>query len=81
VVAEVILPDSHFFDLIRAGDKTGAVSYWLSDLGGKTLLDHAIEKIAAGLVDPRMAEKTVGHLNAGIPVYRRLNMVEIANAG
>lgn len=80
VVAEVILPDAYFFDLIRSGDKTSAVSYWLSDLGGKTLLAHAIEKVSTGLVDPRMAEKTVGHLNAGIPVHCRLNVVETANA-
>jgi len=62
VIAEVILPDDQFFKFIRQGEKTEAVAYWLQELGGKTLREHAIEKIAAGILDPRMAEKVVGHL-------------------
>jgi general secretion pathway protein E len=62
VLAEVIVPDDQFFKYIRAGEKTEAISYWLHELGGKTIREHAIEKIAAGLIDPRMAEKVVGHL-------------------
>ncbi|PFH10284.1 type II secretory ATPase GspE/PulE/Tfp pilus assembly ATPase PilB-like protein [Collimonas sp. PA-H2] len=62
VVAEVILPDPRFYEYIRAGEKIRAYEYWLRELGGKTILQHAIEKVAAGMVDPRMAEKTVGHL-------------------
>lgn len=62
VIAEVIVPDDQFFKYIRAGEKTEAHEYWLHQLGGKTIREHAIEKIAAGLVDPRMAEKVVGHL-------------------
>ncbi|WP_409567693.1 GspE/PulE family protein [Rugamonas sp. DEMB1] len=65
VVAEVILPDERFFQHLRAGDKGAAVAHWRRALGGRTLLEHALEKVAAGLVDPRMAEKTVGHL-AGV---------------
>lgn len=65
VLAEVILPDEQFFRYIRAGEKSAAVQYWLQALGGKTILDHAIEKVAAGLIDPRMAEKMVGHLTIG----------------
>ncbi|SFV05776.1 GspE/PulE family protein [Pseudoduganella namucuonensis] len=63
VIAEVIVPDDQFFKYIRAGEKTEAMAYWLHELGGKTIREHAIEKIAAGLVDPRMAEKVVGHLS------------------
>jgi general secretion pathway protein E len=62
VIAEVIVPDDQFFKYIRAGEKMEAVAYWLHELGGKTIREHAIEKIAAGLIDPRMAEKVVGHL-------------------
>ncbi len=62
VVAEVILPDEQFFKHLRAGEKVAAVAHWRRALGGRTLLEHALEKVAAGLVDPRMAEKTVGHL-------------------
>lgn len=65
VVAEVVIPDAQFFEYIRAGQKVVAIDYWLRELQGRTILDHAIEKIASGLVDPRMAEKTVGHLTRG----------------
>jgi type II secretory ATPase GspE/PulE/Tfp pilus assembly ATPase PilB-like protein len=65
VIAEVILPDEQFFKYIRAGEKTAAVQYWLTELGGRTILDHAIDKVAAGVLDPRMAEKMVGHLTIG----------------
>jgi general secretion pathway protein E len=62
VIAEVIVPDDQFFKYIRVGEKMEAVAYWLHELGGKTIREHAIEKVAAGIVDPRMAEKVVGHL-------------------
>ena len=64
VLAEVIVPDARFFQFIRAGEKCAAVSYWLEHLGGRTMLGHATDKIAAGQLDPRMAEKVVGHLAA-----------------
>ena len=38
------------------------MEYWRAELGGRTFVEHTIEKVAAGLVDPRMAEKTVGQL-------------------
>jgi type II secretory ATPase GspE/PulE/Tfp pilus assembly ATPase PilB-like protein len=73
VVAEVILPDEQFFKYIRAGEKTSAIQYWIQELGGKTILDHAIEKVAAGIIDPRMAEKMVGHLTIGAQAGKSLN--------
>ena len=57
-----IVPDDQFFRFIRAGDKCAAVRYWLEHLDGRTMLGHAIDKVAAGQIDPRMAEKVVGHL-------------------
>jgi len=68
VVAEVILPDPCFYDYVRAGEKLRAREYWLRELGGRTLLQHAIEKVASGTVDPRMAEKIVGHLKLESPL-------------
>ncbi|WP_231502455.1 GspE/PulE family protein [Herbaspirillum sp. RV1423] len=65
VVAEIIIPDDQFFRYVRLGEKTQAINYWLRELGGRTMLDHAIEKVAAGLIDPRMAEKVVGHFTIG----------------
>jgi type II secretory ATPase GspE/PulE/Tfp pilus assembly ATPase PilB-like protein len=62
VIAEMIVPDDQFFRYIRQGEKTAAMAYWLQEMNGKTIVDHAIDKLAAGLIDPRMAEKVVGHL-------------------
>lgn len=62
VVAEVIRTDARFFALLRDGDKAGAITYWLRHLDGQTVVDHAVEKVIEGVVDPRMAERVVGHL-------------------
>lgn len=84
VVAEVILPDAQLFEYVRAGDKRRAAEYWLQEMGGTTILAHAVEKVAAGLIDPRMAEKVVGHLAdatiAPTPVPRRPTMMEAVRA-
>jgi type II secretory ATPase GspE/PulE/Tfp pilus assembly ATPase PilB-like protein len=81
VVAEVILPDEQFFKYIRAGEKTAAVQYWLRELSGKTILEHAIEKVLDGLVDPRMAEQMVGHLTMGMqPLGGHAGITESAHA-
>jgi general secretion pathway protein E len=65
VLAEIILPDAQLYEYVRAGEKVRAHEYWLKEQGGQTILDHAIEKVAAGIIDPRMAEKTVGRLTNG----------------
>jgi len=77
VIAEVILPDAQFFEYVRAGEKIKAMQYWLQELKGRTILDHAIEKVAEGIIDPRMAEKVVGHLASHLQTIKRLNIVEV----
>lgn len=67
IVAEVIRTDAHFFNLLRDGDKLGALSYWITHLNGRTVVDHAVSKVTQGLVDPRMAERVVGHLSLRSP--------------
>jgi general secretion pathway protein E len=64
VVAEVIATDVTLCELLRGGRKAQAHEYWQRDLGGITVAQHALEKVAAGLVDPRMAERVVGPLPA-----------------
>ena len=59
-VAEVILPDQSFLDLIRQGEKSAAVDYWKSNLGGLTMLEHGLLKVLQGEVDPREIEDKVG---------------------
>lgn len=62
VVAEVIRTDQVFSELMREGRKSAAHEYWLREMGGQTVAQHAVDKVAAGLVDPRMAERIVGPL-------------------
>lgn len=62
VVAEVILPDARLFEFLRDGDKVGALEYCTRTLGAMTLAEHALRKVAAGLVDPRGVERVVGAL-------------------
>lgn len=61
-LAEVIAPDMAFMMKLKGGDKFGAADYWRTQLGGKTLVEHAIMKVEEGIVDPGMAEETVGPL-------------------
>lgn len=62
VVAEVVLPDEKMMAFIRRGEKTQAIEYWRA-AGGSNMLEQAIIKINAGLVDPFQAEEGVGPLN------------------
>jgi type II secretory ATPase GspE/PulE/Tfp pilus assembly ATPase PilB-like protein len=62
VVAEVVRTDATLCEFLRTGRKTDAYRYWLNELKGQTVAQHALEKMAAGLVDPRMAERVVGPL-------------------
>jgi general secretion pathway protein E len=64
VVAEVVRTDATLCELLRSGRKAAAHEYWLRELGGQTVAQHAVEKVATGLVDPRMAERVVGLLPA-----------------
>lgn len=63
---EVILPDPKFMEYIRDGKKLQAVDYWRKQQGSKTMLDHAIEKVNLGLIDPFAAESVVGLLTNNI---------------
>ncbi len=62
VVAEIIIPDEKFMNFVRDNDKSSAERYWLSNLGGRSMMEHAIDRVAAGTLDPFDAEKTMGPL-------------------
>jgi len=65
VVAEIITTDERMMQFIRNRDRTGAIEYWRCEQMGISMLEHAIEKINQGLVDPFLAEDIVGQLNTG----------------
>ena len=82
VVSEVIVTDQQLMTFIKKQDRIGAIEYWKRDQLGVTMLDHAIEKINEGLVDPFQAEDVIGPLTMGM-IERdfRLEPEEIRNVG
>jgi type II secretory ATPase GspE/PulE/Tfp pilus assembly ATPase PilB-like protein len=62
VIAEIILPDVTFMELIEQGKKEEAHKYWLTHLNGRSLMEHMIDRIKAGEVDPHDAERIMGPL-------------------
>ncbi|MBP1313323.1 ATPase, T2SS/T4P/T4SS family [Herbaspirillum huttiense F1] len=81
VVAEVIVPDEIFFRHLRMGEKCQAWRHWKQSLGGRSIADHALEKVVAGLIDPAMAEKVVGYFQeAAVTAAPHLHVVEADGA-
>ncbi|MDP3350463.1 MULTISPECIES: GspE/PulE family protein [unclassified Hydrogenophaga] len=62
VVAEVIPTDERLMQYLRDKDRLSAREYITKELGCLSMLDHTIQKINAGLVDPYLAEDVVGML-------------------
>lgn len=62
VIAECILPDIEFMRFIRKQDKEGAIAYWLGEMDGLSMMEHAIQKMVKGLADPRDVEDKAGEL-------------------
>ena len=69
VVAEFIASDERIMQFIRNRDRLGAIEYWRCELMGISMLEHAIEKINSGLVDPFLAEEIVGQINSGFTAH------------
>jgi type II secretory ATPase GspE/PulE/Tfp pilus assembly ATPase PilB-like protein len=62
VIAEVILPDSTMKKMFKNGDDAGARQHY-KESGGKLILDHGLEKLFNGKVDPRTLERKVGRMD------------------
>ena len=65
IVAEILLPDQEVLDLVADGRMTDAWRYFSEILEGRTMMDHAIDKVRAGDVDPRDVESRLGWLHKG----------------
>lgn len=63
LVAEIIRPDQTFLDLMRAKNTKEARRHWLSVLNGRPMINHAIEKMKQGLIDPREVEKVFSYFD------------------
>ncbi len=62
VIAEIIIPDTQFMDYVMHNQKAEAEKYWLSHLGGRSMVEHMVDRVMAGEVDPFDAERVVGPL-------------------
>ena len=63
VVAEFLVPDSNFLDLMLKGENKKAINYWTEDLNGRTLKDNAISRMLKGVVDIEEVERWTGLLD------------------
>jgi general secretion pathway protein E len=75
VAAEVVVTDTQLMEYIKNYQLVAALKYWKENLGGVSMVDHALSKVRSGLVDPFDAENAVGHLDDGAlaarPFYDR----------
>ncbi len=62
-VAEFILPDSTFLNLILKGEVQKAQNYWINDLNGRTLRENALARMFQGLIDIEEVERWTGFLD------------------
>lgn len=66
VVGEIVVTDHKMMSHLRRHDTVAAMEYWQQELGGMSMIDHAIEKVKAGRVDPFEAEDVLGPLVSGL---------------
>lgn len=62
IVAEVIEPDYTFLDLVSQGKRQEATKYWLAELNGMTMTEHAWIKMVEGTICVHDAAEKVSHI-------------------
>lgn len=62
VIAEVIIPDAKMKALFRQGKDVEAANYY-KESGGKFMIDHGLDKLFKGMIDPSFLERKVGMLD------------------
>lgn len=60
VAAEVIVTDRSMLEYLRHGQYAIAHDYWRKELEGRTHVEHAVEHVRDGMVDPTLAEIRLG---------------------
>ncbi len=62
-VAEIILPDATFLDLMIKTETKKAMNYWINDLNGMTLREIALQHMFKGIIDIAEVERWTGFLD------------------
>ena len=75
VVAEVIEIDDEMLRYFRKGDMESAEEYWLTKLEGRTFLEHALDRIKAGQIDPNLTSQRLNIPLNNIPAIRKRGVV------
>ena len=60
VAAEIVATDQEMLGFLREGNIPRAHEYWIKEKGGRSYVDHAVELIKEGQVDPYLAEERLG---------------------
>ncbi len=67
-IAEIVVPDATFLELLIKGETKKGIDYWISELDGRTLKENAIERMLMGIIDIEEIERWSGLLDLR-PVY------------
>lgn len=76
VIAEIVVTDAEMMGLIKTHGTQAGKRYWRSILKGKSIFDHAIEKMKTGVLSPNQAEKAVGPINTEYVNEKRHKLLE-----
>lgn len=60
VAAELVPTDPVILGAIRNGNMDAAYKHWRNELNGRTFVDHALELIQTGVIDPCLTELRLG---------------------
>jgi type II secretory ATPase GspE/PulE/Tfp pilus assembly ATPase PilB-like protein len=63
VIAEFIMPDSEFLQLMYDRRLLDAQKHWFNNLGGYTMMAHGLAKVKTGILDPRTLEEKLEQLS------------------
>lgn len=63
VVAEALIPNSKFMSFMRDRDKESAINYWINDMDGFRMVEHAVQKMLLGYCSPIAVEARMGALD------------------
>lgn len=69
VVAEIILTDDKYMELVLEEKKAELKDYWMKDLKGVDMIMHGLLKVKKGISDPFELEKELGY----IEVYKNID--------
>ena len=62
-VGEMVIPDAKLLELLINNETKKATDYWMTELGGRTLKENALEKMLVGDIDIEEIERWCGLLD------------------